>query len=383
MLHLCTDQGASSTRFSFNNSKVYENPNSFTTVGIDDDIRLVPNSNEFVDCIDLTIEKEGDSDYFPVRVLGGTLAERYSSSSVRPSMLKSKSKQAVNYYSIITAIASAMNMNGDTETDVSCYICLPPVEIAGNNANEDYVKAQLNGTYLVKQRRMNDVVKEWKFTVDSTRIFPESVMAFMAFMFNPDGTQRVEMAKYNKGYVLSFDLGASTLDLALIKDRKFVDHTGFTYKLGGNIVDDMMRKVIRMNYGTEVTKEDIEEVVRTGRLPYGSTYKDMSEELKKCKRDFAKMLFEHMETYFSTVNVSLQSIKAIFISGGGSMPSYYLDENGKEVVTTPSVSEYIEEILKGVCDAVDMVTSPVENPRECNIIGTVLNMNVLKKLSKK
>ena len=65
------------------------------------------------------------------------------------------------------------------------------------------------------------------------------------------------------------------------------------------------------------------------------------------------------------------------------MPSSYLDENGKEVVTTPSVSEYIEEILKGVCDAVDMVTSPVENPRECNIIGTVLNMNVLKKLSKK
>lgn len=379
MIHLCTDQGASSTRFSFNNSKVYENPNTFNVVDESADIRLVPSSSDFVDNIDLTITKDGESDFFPVRILGGSLAFRYSSASIKPSMLDNKSKQAVNYYSIITAIASSMTMSGESYTDINCYICLPPVEITGNNENEDYVTSQLKGEYVVKLNKLN---KEIKFNIKDVYIFPESVMAVTAFLFNTDGTQRVDMAKYNNGYILSFDLGASTADLALIKDRKFVEHTGHTYKLGGNIIDEFMRNEIRRKFGNEVTSDDIKEVVRTGKLPYGSTYKDMSAELKKSKQEFAKMLFERMETYFSAVGVSLQSIKAVFISGGGSMSSSYLDDNGNVVVTSPSVSEYIKDIMNSVCDSVDMVSAPIENPRECNIVGTILHMNMIKKIGK-
>jgi len=383
MLHVCTDQGASCTRYSANNSKVYKNPNNFITVEPDEDIRYIPHSDEFVDNMDLTITKDGDSDFFPKRILGGTLADRYSSSSVKPSMLSSKSKQPVNYYSIISSVVDSIllkegSLNGENPVEVACYICLPPVEITGNNENEDYVKAQLKGKYTVKLNKMD---KEITFNIREVSIYPESVMAVVAFLFNQDATQRTEMAKYNKGNVLSFDIGASTSDLVIINDRKFVEHSGYTCKLGGNIIDDLLRNEIRRKLGVEVSNDDIAEAVRTGRLAYGSSYKDVSEELKKCKKQFAKMLFEKIQNYFATNGMGLQSIKAIFMSGGGSMPSSYIDESGKEIVTSPSVGEYIDEEIKKVCDSIDMVLSPSVNPRECNIVGLILSMNVQRKQS--
>lgn len=384
MLHICTDQGASSTRFSVNNSKVYKNPNNFIEVDIESDIRNTPYTQEFVDNMDLTISKDGESDFFPVRILGGTLAERYSSSSAKPSMLSSKSRQPVNYYSVISSVVNSILLSEDAEdckspVDVICYMCLPPVEITGNNENEDYVKSQLAGKYTV---RLNKMDREIEFNIKEVNVYAESVLAVVAFLFNQDATQRTEMAKYNKGYILGFDLGASTADLVLIKDRRFIEHSGYTCKLGGNIIDDLMRSEIRRKFGTEVSNDDIIEAVRTGRLAYGSSYKDVSAELQKCKKQYASMLFEKVETYFASNNIGLQSIKAVFMSGGGSMQSSYLDESGKEVVTSPSVGEYIDEMLKKVCDSVDMVLSPSVNPRECNIVGLILSMNAQRKRNK-
>lgn len=384
MLHICTDQGASSTRFSVNNSKVYKNPNNFIEVDIESDIRNTPYTQEFVDNMDLTISKDGESDFFPVRILGGTLAERYSSSSAKPSMLSSKSRQPVNYYSVISSVVNSILLSEDAEdckspVDVTCYMCLPPVEITGNNENEDYVKSQLAGKYTV---RLNKMDREIEFNIKEVNVYAESVLAVVAFLFNQDATQRTEMAKYNKGYILGFDLGASTADLVLIKDRRFIEHSGYTCKLGGNIIDDLMRSEIRRKFGTEVSNDDIIEAVRTGRLAYGSSYKDVSAELQKCKKQYASMLFEKVETYFASNNIGLQSIKAVFMSGGGSMQSSYLDESGKEVVTSPSVGEYIDEMLKKVCDSVDMVLSPSVNPRECNIVGLILSMNAQRKRNK-
>lgn len=384
MLHVCTDQGASSTRFSVNNSKVYKNPNNFIEVDIESDIRNTPYTQEFVDNMDLTISKDGESDFFPVRILGGTLAERYSSSSAKPSMLSSKSRQPVNYYSVISSVVNSILLSEDAEdckspVDVTCYMCLPPVEITGNNENEDYVKSQLAGKYIV---RLNKMDREIEFNIKEVNVYAESVLAVVAFLFNQDATQRTEMAKYNKGYILGFDLGASTADLVLIKDRRFIEHSGYTCKLGGNIIDDLMRSEIRRKFGTEVSNDDIIEAVRTGRLAYGSSYKDVSAELQKCKKQYASMLFEKVETYFASNNIGLQSIKAVFMSGGGSMQSSYMDESGKEIVTSPSVGEYIDEMLKKVCDSVDMVLSPSVNPRECNIVGLILSMNAQRKRNK-
>ena len=65
------------------------------------------------------------------------------------------------------------------------------------------------------------------------------------------------------------------------------------------------------------------------------------------------------------------------------MPSSYMDENGKEIITSPSVGEYIDEKIKMSCDSIDMVLSPSVNPRECNIVGLILSMNAQRKKNKK
>ena len=86
-----------------------------------------------------------------------------------------------------------------------------------------------------------------------------------------------------------------------------------------------------------------------------------------------------MNSYFGTVDISLPSIKAIFVSGGGSMKSrYYDDEQTKEVITSESVSYYLTEKLKGICDGIDIMEFPGDNPRMTNIIGTALTANVMK-----
>lgn len=373
MSFICTDQGASNTRFVVNGGKVCVNPNNAVKVEMDADIRLIPNTTDILDNLDVSIVKtEGVSDYFPMRVLMGSLAERYSSSNIRPSMMMNKAKQPINYISIIVACAVGQIQNNINDA-IKLFINLPPVEIG---VNEDYVKEQLLGKYEVTFNKM-DVKTE--LNIDFVKVCPESVMAVFAFFFKSDGTPRVESAKYSRGYVLGIDIGASTSDLVLVKDRKFVDRTGYTYKIGGNVITDIMRSKVRSIYGSELTDDDANIVITEGRLPYGSKYKDMSKELIEAKREFADLLYEKMSSYFGTVDIALPSIKAIFVSGGGSMKSRYYDEDEtKEIVTSESVSYYLTEKLKGICDGIDIMEFPGDNPRMTNIIGTALTANIMK-----
>lgn len=373
MSFICTDQGASNTRFIVNNGKVCVNPNNAVIVDLDADIRLIPNSSDILDNLDVTIIKtEGESEYFPVRVLMGSMAERHSSSNIRPSMMLNKAKQQINYISILVACAVGQIQNNVSDP-VKLFINLPPIEI---RENEDYVKEQLLGKYTVTFNKSNE---KTDVNIEFVKVCPESVMAVFAFFFKSDGSPRIESAKYSRGYVLGIDIGASTSDLVLVKDRKFVDRTGYTYKIGGNVITDIMRSKVRSIYGSELTDDDANTVITEGRLPYGSKYKDMSKELVEAKKEFADLLYEKMNSYFGTVDISLPSIKAIFVSGGGSMKSrYYDDEQTKEVITSESVSYYLTEKLKGICDGIDIMEFPGDNPRMTNIIGTALTANVMK-----
>ena len=132
-------------------------------------------------------------------------------------------------------------------------------------------------------------------------------------------------------------------------------------------------------FNKELTDEDAEVVITEGRLPYGSKYKDMSKELIEAKKEFAEMLAQDIDSYFGTVGVPLMSIKAIFVSGGGSMKSSYFDiDNNTEVVTSEPVSTYLTEVLRNICDGIDVVGYPDENPRMANIIGTMLSTKALR-----
>ncbi len=371
---ICVDQGASSTRYVVNEGPIWVNPNNMVFIDEDVDTYLVPNSNDLFDNFDITINKiEGETAYFPVRALIGTLAERYKPTNLRPSMNSNKSKQRVNYVSIITAVASGIMSSGIDPT-VAVIIDFPPLE--ANKMTADYIRSQLIGTFKVKFNTFN---REIIFEIKDAKIVSESEQASVAFFFNEKGVPRVETAKYNRGYVLSCDIGASTSDFVLIKDRRFQERTGQTYKIGGNVIKEIIKNRVRTIYGSELTDENAEVVITEGRLPYGSTYKDMSKELISAKKEFAEMLAQNIDSYFGTVGVPLMGIKAIFVSGGGSMKSSYFDtETNQEVVTSEPVSEYLTEALRNICDGIDVVGYPDDNPRMANIVGTMLSTKPLR-----
>ena len=370
MSFIALDIGASSTRFVSENGKIGILPNNMVVVPLDQRIDLIPYSNgedmaeDLKNALDVTITKiSGEkSDFFPVRVLVGQMAERYSSVNIRPSVMSNKHIQQVNHISGILATAFNRLLYNLTD-DTYMYIALPPLEV---KTAKDYVSSQFKGTFEVTFNKFNNT----KVVINTLDVIcnEESFMALLAYYFEMNGSLREEALKYSTGYLLSLDIGASTTDLAVVKDRKYLEKSGQTYKTGGNVARDMVANDIRAKYGYDPTDEETEAVMSEGRLQMGNSYVDMSESVNNAKRAFASQIVNSIQSYFRLVNIPIQNIRAIVVSGGGSMHSEYTDDAGQVHITSEPISTFILEELHKVCDTVDVVAFS-SNPRQANVIG--------------
>lgn len=370
------DVGASSTRFCSDNGSIMILPNNMVVVDEDARIDLEPYGDVVESALDVKIKKEEESDFFPVRALIGQMANRYSPNNIRPSVMSNKHTQKVNYISIITAVAVNKLKTGIDE-DIDLYVALPPNEV---NTAKDYVAEQLKGTYEVTLDKFNGEVV--KFNIKSVKCFAESYMAIMAYFFNMNGTIREEAQEYAVGNVLSLDVGASTSDLAIVKDRKYLEKTGQTYKIGGNIIKDLIADYVREEFGYDIQDDVLEMAISEGRLPMGNKYVNIGKQLECAKREFASQVVNQMQNYFRKVGIALQSVRVIVVSGGGSMKSEYTDEKGVTIVTSEPASYYITEALRDICDGIDVVTFS-ENPRMANTIGLFIRANIDKVMKSK
>ena len=104
-------------------------------------------------------------------------------------------------------------------------------------------------------------------------------------------------------------------------------------------------------------------------------FKDISEQVVEAKKFFAEQVISQIQNYFRTVNIPLQDIRAIVVSGGGSMHSEYIDENGEKIITSEPMSSYITAALKKVCDGVEVVPYE-ETPRLANIQGLYIRSSL-------
>lgn len=376
MSFVVIDAGASSTRFCSDNGAIMVLPNNMAIIQEDTLVDLKPHSDDVEDALDILIKKDGDSDFYPVRALVGDMANRYSANNIRPSVMNNKHKQKVNYISIATAIAVNKLKTGIDE-DIDLYIALPPNEV---KTAKEYVIEQLTGSYEVKLDKYSD--EPVKFNVRSVQCFEESYMAILAFFFNMNGTIREEGKAYATGNVLSLDIGASTSDLAIVQNMKYLEKTGQTYKIGGNIVKDLIADFVREEYGYDIQDDVLDVALSEGRLPMGNKYVNIGVQLEKAKREFAGQVVAQMQNYFRKTSIALQSIRAIVVSGGGSMKSSYIDENNSTIVTSQPASYYITEALKEVCDGIDVVEFG-DNPRLANTIGLYIRAQIDNQLKKK
>lgn len=367
------DMGASNTRFVDNTLKFDSIPNNmFLIKDIDRRIDLLPESDEnggidLKSALDITITKtEGATDFFPTRALIGSMAERYNSSNVRPSMAMNKHKQEINYISVLVSAAIAKLESKLADDEMELNIALPPIEV---NYAKDYMKEQLSGKFELQFNKYNNTV----ITLNITEVYcyEESYLAAIAFRFDLSGKVREEAKPYLKSTMLSLDIGASTSDLATIKDGKYLEKSGQTYKNGGNVIRDIVKDSIREIEGYEIDIEASEKLISTGLLPYGNKTKDYSQQLKEAKIEFSSRIVNDMQTYFTKTGVPLQSIQVILVSGGGSMRSEYMGENNEIIVTTPPTSDFITDQLKVICPGVDVIAYK-ENPRMANCIGLAI-----------
>ena len=364
------DLGASGTRFVSDPGKISVMLNNMVFLDINAKVDQQPYDSNMDSALEVTITKEGDSEYFPLKVLVGQMAERYSSNNERPTVGSNKHVQKINYVSgIISAALSKLMYN--FSDDVHLFVALPPIEV---QKAKDIVVSKFIGKYTVGFPKYRGGV-EVEINIVEVSCYEESYMAMISYFFELTGVPREVAKKYMIGNVLSLDIGASTTDLAIIKNGKYLDKSGQTYKTGGNIARDYLIDAIRAQEGFDLPIEDAETAMAEGRLQLGNGYKDISAIVVEAKRHFAKSVANQMQGYFRKVDIPIQSIRAIIVSGGGSLQSQYIDEDGEVQVTSAPMSYYITESLKEICAGVE-VESYGESPRLANISGLFIRAKV-------
>lgn len=377
----CVDFGASETRYmSHLSTAINFLPNNTVFVGGSDNIDLLPSTDNVESALDVSINKVEKSDFFPCRALIGEMATRYSNTNITPSGMNTKTAQPVNHVSVITAVALTLMDEPEMDThNVSLYLALPPVEV---QSIKERIQEQFKGQYTVVFNKLGG--KEVHFKIVDVEPYAESFLAGLAFMFGLDGKRKSIFDKYTKGNLLSIDIGASTTDLAVITDRVYQERTGRTYKLGGNVVRDAVINTIMARFdGYDIPIEEATTVVKEGRLRYGNDYRAAADIVSDAKRVYASKIVQNLNSYFSTIGIPLQSIRAILVSGGGSMSSTYQVNDEALIETVASMTYYITEELHKVCKTV-AVEEYDGNPRTANIEGLYLRAKMdLKQKQKK
>jgi hypothetical protein len=344
------------------------------------DCYLKPQDNEVLEqSLDVIIRKLGgkESEHFPVRCLMGDLAMRYSATNVRPSITQLKVSQRVNYISVVASVAAAVLKNGEESGDfsdkeknhVTLYVALPPMEVESQKADNSFER-ELIGEYQVEFPRY-DGGKTVSFYIDTVVLKEESVMAAVAFLFEVRSGKlsvREENAACRSGYTLSLDIGASTTDITMIQNGRYLEKSCQTYKIGGNTVGEFLKDSIRRVYGFDLDPESTEETIRTGRIKIGAGYDDASSYVDQAKRNLADRISESVQSYFAKAGVAFQTIGHVIISGGGSLQGFYVDEVGHKIVTSESVASMVMERLHKICDKV-VVKEYGDEARLANVTG--------------
>jgi hypothetical protein len=365
---VAVDVGASSTRYMSSKGKLGILPNNVVFLDKDEEVKMEPYSDDILDCLEVIVESDNSS-IFPIRALMGSMATRHSATNVRPSVMVNKHMQKINYLSALVAAAIAVSKH-QLSKDIALYWALPPIEVRA--AKEDVIRKCL-GSYKVTFPKFRGL--QVSFNIVDANTYEESFMALMSFYFDKEGKIREEAKKYATGNILSLDIGASTTDLAIAKDMRYLEKSGQTYKTGGSIAREYLIDDIRGIYGFDLPNELADIAMAEGRIQFGDGYKDLRNIVESAKRHLAEQVVEQIQGYFRKVDIPIQNIRAIVVSGGGSMQGQYVNEQGNVEVTSNPMSYYITNALRNVCSGITVIQYK-DNPRLAVINGLYLRASL-------
>lgn len=372
------DLGASSTRYASNNGKIRVIPNNMEFLEPDEIVDMELNDQSIEHALELVIEHTGGDEAFnqanyPKKLLVGEMAERYNSPNRRPNNMLAKNKQAINYYSGVLAVAVSKLYSPENTEPVDLYLAFPPIEC--DKETKDEIAKKFSGHYKIEFVKLGKTVE---FDIESVKVYEESFMAVLSYFFDMNGSVKPNAQQWLSGNILSLDIGDSTTDFVLVQNGKFVNRSGQSYRIGGNYVVTRVINSVQHEYSYLLPVEAARQVVATGRIQAGNGYTDASKIVDKAKKSFASQLRGHIEAYFGQMNIPLAYIRAIVVSGGGSMQGQYVDEAGMTHVTSRPMSAFITDELKSICEGVE-VLSYGDNPRMANTSGLFIMAMVNEK----
>lgn len=343
MSFVAVDLGASGTRYVSDAGQISILPNNVAFLPDGVQSLITPDAADIESCLEVQIAKTegGANDFFPVNVIMGIMAERSTEVNERPSVIEAKYKQRINYTSAIVAAALSKLKFSGLDDAIDLYLAVPPAQIveARKVFNETLV-----GKYVVAfPKYMNGTTVE--VNIASVSVYEESFMALTSFFFNMNGTVKESAKPYMTGTILSLDIGASTSDLSVTKNGRFLDKSGQTYTYGGNEARGAMADGVRSRYNIDLPIEDADKSMAEGRLQLGNTYDDISDIVSEAKMSLAKKLTNNMQTYFGKIGVPINTVNAIVVSGGGSMQSQYVNGDGEIVKTSEPMSYFVTQEL--------------------------------------
>lgn len=344
------DLGASSTRAVSQTARIGVIDNNIVTLAEDETVRIVPYDAELDSALEVRIRKSGPSTMFPKHVLIGMMAERYSNVNLRPSVQQQKYLQEINYISAITGAATSRILF-DTPERITLYLAVPPAEL---KKAEEAFKKELVGDFEVEFPKYNGGTTV-KLSIEDVKCQEESVMSIVSFFFDMNGTARPEAVKYiTNGNVLSMNIGASTTDLAVVKNGRYLEKTGKTIPVGGNIARDYLVEKINDEYGFELPYNEADIAMKEGRLRLGNGYEDISKLVSEAKDALAAAIVDRMDPYFKGIGIPLQTLNAIVVSGGGSLRSGY-KEGDTMIYTSEPMSSFVTNRIKGWFSQIEVI----------------------------
>lgn len=299
---------------------------------------------------------------FPMHILMEQLTERVSAPVDHPVMGENKTKQRINYANVVASVALS-KIQRSMSNDIIVFMALPPTELF----NKERARENLVGSYEVIMPRINGGLKV-NFNIVKVACQAESHMALMSYMVDLNGKPKSTYRSMTDQTVLSIDIGASTTDLAIIKNTTYLEKTGRTIPVGGNFVRDRLQEWLTAKTSESLPTDAANEILAEGRYRDGASYVVITDMMNQFKEECAQEIYQNMRDYFTAIKIPLSSIGYIIVSGGGSMPSFYVDEHNEVKRTAEPMSTYLTQIINRRSPNTKVI-SYGDNPRLANIYG--------------
>lgn len=209
-------------------------------------------------------------------------------------------------------------------------------------------------------------------------VLPEGFVAYAGTIYDEGQVYRPETQFLTEEVVLVEDIGAGTTDILVIDNNSLVQESKFTITIGGNNVEALVRKALRLK-GLDLSNEAIKKGVISGYVKDGAKKVSIVDEINTARDEIATQINSEFIHFLEESDIKIREVGYLLVCGGGASPS--LGEG------TVPISEAVLRNVKTFAPNAELVVIPNQlaikedeegntvkveepiSPRDLNIVG--------------